>query len=192
MGKLKRKSVVTFLAILALALSGTSWLAQQVAALGKGAYENVEAFANVLTLVQKHYVDDVTTKQLIDGAINGMLVSLDAHSAYLTPDLYKELQVDTRGSFGGLDRNYARNGILTVVSPIEYAGISFGRAARRSDHQDREDTRARRYRSGEAHAWTERDQDRSHHPARGRARLDRADADPRGDPHSQRQVPHAR
>lgn len=120
MGKLKRKSVVTFLAIVLLTLAGTSWLAQRVAAIGKGAYENVEAFANVLTLVQKHYVDDVTTKQLIDGAINGMLVSLDAHSAYLTPDLYKELQVDTRGSFGGLGIEITlRNGILTVVSPIE-------------------------------------------------------------------------
>ena len=93
-------------------------LAQRVAAVGKGTYENVEAFANVLTLVQKHYVDDVTTQQLIDGAINGMLTSLDAHSAYLTPDLYKELQVDTRGSFGGLGIEITlRNGILTVVSP---------------------------------------------------------------------------
>src|SRR6185312_5024076 len=53
-------------------------------------------------------------------AINGMLVSLDAHSAYLTPDLYKELQVDTKGSFGGLGIEITnRNGILTVVSPIE-------------------------------------------------------------------------
>lgn len=121
MAKLKRKSsVVMFLAVVAITLSGTSWLAQRVSAIGKGAYENVEAFANVLTLVQKHYVDDVTTKQLIDGAINGMLVSLDAHSAYLTPDLYKELQVDTRGSFGGLGIEITlRNGILTVVSPIE-------------------------------------------------------------------------
>jgi carboxyl-terminal processing protease len=120
MAKLKRKSVVTFLAVVVLTLAGTSWLAQRVSAIGKGAYENVEAFANVLTLVQKHYVDDVTTKQLIDGAINGMLVSLDAHSAYLTPDLYKELQVDTRGSFGGLGIEITlRNGILTVVSPIE-------------------------------------------------------------------------
>ena len=72
MRKLKRKSVITFLAVVAIALSGTSWLAQRVSAIGKGAYENVEAFANVLTLVQKHYVDDVTTKQLIDGAINGI------------------------------------------------------------------------------------------------------------------------
>lgn len=97
-----------------------SWLAERVSAVGKQAYENIEAFANVLTLVQKNYVDDVTTKQLIDGAINGMLTALDPHSAYLSPELYKELQVDTRGTFGGLGIEITlRNGVLTVVSPIE-------------------------------------------------------------------------
>jgi carboxyl-terminal processing protease len=67
-----------------------------------------------------NYVDPVSTKQLIEGAINGMLTSLDPHSAYLTPDLYRELQVDTQGSFGGLGIEITvKNGILTVVSPIE-------------------------------------------------------------------------
>jgi carboxyl-terminal processing protease len=110
----------------------SSWLARQVSAVGRDAYQNIEAFANVLTMVQKNYVDDVSTDQLIDGAINGMLSSLDPHSAYLTPDLYKELQVDTRGSFGGLGIEITqRNGVLTVVSPIEdtpafRAGIKSG------------------------------------------------------------------
>jgi carboxyl-terminal processing protease len=107
-------------------------LARQVSAVGRDAYQNIETFANVLTMVQKNYVDDVSTNQLIDGAINGMLASLDPHSAYLTPDLYKELQVDTRGSFGGLGIEITlRNGVLTVVSPIEdtpafRAGIKSG------------------------------------------------------------------
>jgi carboxyl-terminal processing protease len=115
-----RKTAISFLFVVCATLLVTGWLAQRVAAVAKGTYDNVEAFANVLTLVQKHYVDEVSTKQLIDGAINGMLTSLDAHSAYLTPDLYKELQVDTRGSFGGLGIEITlRNGILTVVSPIE-------------------------------------------------------------------------
>jgi carboxyl-terminal processing protease len=120
--------VVIFVATLLF----SGWLAQRVSAVGKDAYDNIEAFANVLTMVQKHYVDEVTTKDLIDGAINGMLSSLDPHSAYLTPDLYKELQVDTRGSFGGLGIEITlRNGILTVVSPIEdtpafRAGIKAG------------------------------------------------------------------
>ncbi len=98
----------------------SSWLARRVSAVGKNAYENIEAFASVLTIVQKNYVDEITTKELIDGAISGMLTSLDPHSAFLTPDLYKELQVDTRGSFGGLGIEITvRSGVLTVVSPIE-------------------------------------------------------------------------
>jgi carboxyl-terminal processing protease len=130
---LKRRARLTFLVVV---VAGTvvlsSWLAQRVSAVARDAYENVEAFASVLTLVQKHYVDEIGTKELIDGAINGMLASLDAHSAYLTPELYKELQVDTRGSFGGLGIEITlRNGVLTVVSPIEdtpafRAGIKAG------------------------------------------------------------------
>src|SRR6266851_8936250 len=89
-------------------------------ALPDDTYKELATFANVLAIVQKNYVDPVTTKQLIDGAITGMLNALDPHSAYLTPDLYKELQVDTRGSFGGLGIEItSRNGVLTVVSPIE-------------------------------------------------------------------------
>lgn len=92
----------------------------RVSAVAKETYENIEIFTNVLALVQKNYVDPVSTKQLIDGAITGMLAALDPHSAYLPPDLYKELQVDTRGSFGGLGIEITtRNNVLTVVSPIE-------------------------------------------------------------------------
>ncbi len=133
MSTLKRHAGLTFVAfVVAGTLLLSSWLAQRVSAVGKDAYDNIEAFANVLTIVQKHYVDEVPTDQLIDGAINGMLTSLDPHSAYLTPELYKELQVDTRGSFGGLGIEITlRNGILTVVSPIEdtpafRAGIKAG------------------------------------------------------------------
>jgi carboxyl-terminal processing protease len=92
----------------------------RVSAVAKDTYENIEVFTNVLALVQKNYVDPVSTKQLIDGAITGMLAALDPHSAYLPPDLYKELQVDTRGSFGGLGIEITtKNNVLTVVSPIE-------------------------------------------------------------------------
>ena len=83
-------------------------------------YQELETFANVLAIVQKNYVEPVTTKQLINGAITGMLASLDPHSAYLTPELYHDLQVETRGSFGGLGIEITiKNGVLTVVSPIE-------------------------------------------------------------------------
>ncbi len=91
-----------------------------VSAVPRQDYESLEAFTNVLSIVKKNYVEDVDTKNLVTGAINGMLSSLDPHSAYLTPDLYKELQMDTQGRFGGLGIEITvRNGVLTVVSPIE-------------------------------------------------------------------------
>ncbi len=131
----RRRSLTLFLAFFAMLsfmFSGGNAV-QRVDAVGKdAAYENLQTFTNILAIVQKNYVEDVTTEQLVEGAINGMLTSLDPHSAYLTPDLYKELQVDTKGSFGGLGIEITvRNGVLTVVSPIEdtpasRAGIKAG------------------------------------------------------------------
>ncbi len=91
-----------------------------VAAIGRQDYESLEVFSNILSIVKKNYVEDVETKNLVSGAINGMLHSLDPHSAYLTPDLYKDLQSDTQGRFGGLGIEITvKSGVLTVVSPIE-------------------------------------------------------------------------
>ena len=104
----------------------------KVVAAPKETYDGIETFTNILAIVQKNYVDEVQTKQLIEGAINGMLASLDPHSAYLTPELYKELQVETKGSFGGLGIEITnKSGMLTVVAPIEdtpawRAGIKTG------------------------------------------------------------------
>jgi len=95
-------------------------------------YEKLRIFTEVLEIVQKNYVEDVKTEKLISGAIEGMLHSLDPHSAYLTPDMYRELQVETKGSFGGLGIEIAlKDGILTVIAPIEdtpayRAGIKAG------------------------------------------------------------------
>jgi len=91
-----------------------------VSAVPRQDYESLEAFTNILSIVKKNYVEDVDTKNLVNGAINGMLSSLDPHSAYLTPDLYKDLQMDTQGRFGGLGIEITvKSGVLTVVSPIE-------------------------------------------------------------------------
>jgi carboxyl-terminal processing protease len=105
--------------LLAVLLSGGRG-AERVGAAPKTSYEDLETFTNVLAIIQKNYVEDVDTKRLVEGAINGMLTALDPHSAYLTPELYKELQVETKGSFGGLGIEITnRNGMLTVVAPIE-------------------------------------------------------------------------
>jgi len=83
-------------------------------------YKELRLFRQVMRIVQKNYVKDVDDKELIQGAINGMLQSLDAHSSFLTEDLFKELQVETKGEFGGLGIEITLdNGVLTIVSPIE-------------------------------------------------------------------------
>ena len=113
-------SVLAFAVLISAALWFGGRTVARVSAVAKDTYESVEAFTNVLSLVQKTYVDQVSTKQLINGAITGMLTALDPHSAYLPPDVYNELQVDTRGSFGGLGIEITmRDNVLTVVSPIE-------------------------------------------------------------------------
>lgn len=82
-------------------------------------YRNLETFANVLDLLQKHYVDKVDSRDVLLGAINGMLSALDPHSSYMSPADFKELQEDTRGSFSGIGIEVTvRDGVLTVVSPI--------------------------------------------------------------------------
>lgn len=87
---------------------------------GGGDYESIEMFTDVLSIVKKSYVEDVDTKKLIYGAINGMLASLDPHSSFMPPDMYKELKVDTKGEFGGLGIEITiKEGALTVISPIE-------------------------------------------------------------------------
>jgi carboxyl-terminal processing protease len=130
--KKRGSMVVLWLLGLGMVFFFSGKAATNVMALARSEYESLEIFTNVLSLVRKNYVDDVKTKELVMGAIKGMLNSLDPHSAYLTPDLYKDLQMETRGKFGGLGIEITiRGGILTVVSPIEgtpayRAGIKAG------------------------------------------------------------------
>ena len=104
----------------------------RVAAVDTNTYKSLKLFTEVIDIVEKNYVEDVKTNKLIQEAINGMIKSLDPHSAFLTPDQYKDLQVDTSGQFGGLGIVITlQNDQLTVVSPIEdtpafKAGIKAG------------------------------------------------------------------
>ncbi|MBT0662777.1 S41 family peptidase [Geobacter pelophilus] len=97
-----------------------------------GDYESIELFTDVLAIVKKSYVEEVDTKKLIYGAINGMLASLDPHSSFMPPESYKEMKIDTKGQFGGLGIEISiKDGMLTVISPIEdtpayKAGIKAG------------------------------------------------------------------
>ena len=69
-------------------------------------YEKIDLFGEVLENIQKDYVDDVNQSEIMDSAINGVLQSLDPYSAYMSPELFKEMQTDTRGEFGGLGIGY--------------------------------------------------------------------------------------
>lgn len=95
-------------------------------------YESIELFTDVMAIIKKSYVEDVDTKKLVYGAINGMLSSLDPHSSFMPPDTYKEMKIDTKGAFGGLGIEISiKDGVLTVISPIEdtpafKAGIKAG------------------------------------------------------------------
>ena len=95
-------------------------------------YEELKIFAEVLTQVKKHYVEEVQTNDLVHGAVRGMLKTLDPHSAYMTPEMYKEMRVETKGEFEGLGIQIGiKDHHVTVIAPIEgtpahAAGIETG------------------------------------------------------------------
>ena len=70
-------------------------------------YEKIDLFGEVLENIKKEYVDDVDEAEVMDSAINGVLQSLDPYSAYMSPELFKEMQTDTKGEFGGLGRRHS-------------------------------------------------------------------------------------
>ncbi len=83
-------------------------------------YEYLELFNKVLQFVMANYVDEVKIKTLVEGAIKGMLETLDPHSNFLNKELYKDMQIDTSGKFGGLGIEIGmKDNILTVLAPIE-------------------------------------------------------------------------
>ena len=83
-------------------------------------YSQLEIFSNVLSILQENYVEEIDTQKAIDGAIQGLLLTLDPHSSYLKPEELKDLQEETSGSFSGIGIEITiKDGILTVVSPIE-------------------------------------------------------------------------
>jgi carboxyl-terminal processing protease len=95
-------------------------------------YNDLKMFSQVLAIVQSQYVNKVSPSELIINATKGMVNSLDPHSAFMTPQEYKDLQVSTTGEFGGIGTSITlKDGLITVVTPIEdtpayKAGIKAG------------------------------------------------------------------
>ncbi len=132
----RKQRVKTGVVVLLLLLLAGVWVT-----FGKGignpvfggeSYENLRVFAEALSLVEKNYVDETKTKDLVYGAIKGMLSELDPHTNFMSPQNYKEMQVDTKGEFGGLGIQISmKDKKLVVIAPIEdtpawNAGIKAG------------------------------------------------------------------
>ncbi len=119
---MKRNKKLWVLVILLIGLSSTLFFykARLLNADTLKMYPQLEKFTDCLEIIEKNYVDVVPPEKLVEGAIKGMMSTLDPHSAYLTKDAYKEMQISTTGSFGGLGIEIGmRDGILTVITPIE-------------------------------------------------------------------------
>ncbi len=105
----------------------------------KEIYEYLKTFSDVIDLVKKNYVDEVKDKEIVYAAIKGVLESLDPHSSFLPPDMYKDIQTETKGEFGGIGIEITiKDSFPTVITPIEdtpafKAGIKSGDLIMRID-----------------------------------------------------------
>ena len=95
-------------------------------------YKKIDLFSEVLDKINKEYVEEVNQSESMDAAINGVLQSLDPYSAYMTPEMFKEMKTETSGEFGGLGIEVGMEaGVVKVIAPIEdtpaeRAGIKAG------------------------------------------------------------------
>ena len=114
------KIVLLILLVFILGVTIGLGRSHKVLALSNSTYEELKVFTDVLGLLQKEYVEEKDSKDLIYGAIKGMLETLDPHSAFMPPNVYKEMQEETKGRFEGLGLEITiKEGVLAVVSPIE-------------------------------------------------------------------------
>jgi len=125
MTRLRLASAAATLAFLAAPLALPAWSQDKVDPKAAGGdkselYQQLNLFGDVLERVRRDYVEPADEKTLIENAINGMLTALDPHSSYMNPKTYKDMQVQTKGEFGGLGIEVTmENGVIKVVSPID-------------------------------------------------------------------------
>ena len=121
---MKRHSIAAALAVVALLVlplpAATETAKPDVNADKSETYRQLDLFGTVFERVRADYVEEVSDEQLVEAAINGMLSHLDPHSSYLDAKAYRDMQVQTRGEFGGLGIEVTmENGLVKVVSPID-------------------------------------------------------------------------
>ena len=94
-------------------------------------YSKVDLFSEVLDKINKEYVDEVNQSEAMDAAINGVLQSLDPYSAYMSPEMFNEMQTETSGEFGGLGIEVGMEaGVVKVISPIDLSLIHISEPTR--------------------------------------------------------------
>ena len=124
---LKQISILKYISIFFLLFYSQSSFADT-----KETYRQLSIFNEVYNRVKEQYVEEVTDKELIEKALNGMLQALDPHSSYMNEEVYKEMQIDTSGSFGGLGIEMTTDkGFIKIVStiddtPAQKAGVQAG------------------------------------------------------------------
>ena len=86
----------------------------------KNIYEKIDLFSEVLNKIDKEYVESINQSDVMDAAINGVLQSLDPYSAYMSPEMFDDMQTETSGQFGGLGIEVGmEHGVVKVISPID-------------------------------------------------------------------------
>jgi len=143
----KTALILYFVAILAI----TGLLVDKEILLGKVSdgdsehYSKIKTFTETLSIIKQNYVEEIDDKELINGAIKGMLNQLDPHSSFMPPEAFKEMQIDTKGEFSGLGIQISvKDKMLTVIAPIEdtpayKAGIKAGDTILKIDGESTKD-----------------------------------------------------
>ena len=120
-----RKSLIIFFSVLIFCIPAVYSSENDI-------YKKIDLFGEVLEKINKEYVDDINQSESMDSAINGLLQSLDPYSAYMSPQIFNEMQTETSGEFGGLGIEVSmESGVVKVISPIDdtpasRAGIKAG------------------------------------------------------------------
>ena len=124
---MKKNFIFVLLIIILLNFSKLSFAGND-----KNIYEKIDLFGEVLEKINEEYVDEINQSESMDSAINGLLQSLDPYSAYMSPEIFNEMQTETSGKFGGLGIEVSmESGLVKVISPIDdtpasRAGIKAG------------------------------------------------------------------
>ena len=110
---MKKKFIFSFLFIFIISINSALSLENEI-------YKKIDLFGEVLEKINEEYVDEIDQSKSMDSAINGLLQSLDPYSSYMSPEIFKEMQTETSGEFGGLGIEVGmESGVVKVISPID-------------------------------------------------------------------------